>query len=790
MEGLKKVADGILPGKKQSLFPPDELKKILYNLIAWHDVGKSTAFFQYKIRKRILDDNQQCIIKREELNGYLSQNKKAGELLIAKDELGHHAHFGALAMLGAEGATEIDMDMLIRFHVIQKHHGNLGNFGTHLFCFDTDSPDDVNRMNIFKIQAENLHLEEFAETVNSFNARWSTEGYLSVLEKLTRQRKINNHITQLGEENTIKWFFKCVFLYSLLLSADKGDVMLADEKKEFEVITIPSSVIEDYKKKNLKDSNPVDALREQAYQTILSNLVQNPEQSFYSITLPTGLGKTFAALKAALILRENSTDHHCRIIYCLPFTSIIDQNANIVSQILKENGIPEKAVTVHHHLSENYKESLDEISFAETEYMVEGWQNEIMVTTFVQLWDSIFTNRNRQFRKFHNLVNSIIILDEVQNIPPKYIRAFEHVAEGLNKYFGTRFLFVTATPPVILPEKQTPLAVFGNENDYFFHRLNRIEIDLSLYAAGEIKLSELLKHVKDVLSSQSDASILFIFNTIRNSLEFYQLMKDVANEDSLFHLSAGHIPIRRIEILNAIRERLKAGKQVILVSTQVIEAGVDVDFNIVYRDFAPLDSINQAAGRCNRNGKRLKGKVFLFNSANNRYIQRIYDETLLDITKHLLQSCAKEIGEPAIAILNSQYFAEVKVKAQDTSSESPKILDHINKLQFEKLTEYPLIDDKMPRHNVYIPFTDDAVKLWSNYRDSFKITEPFKRRARLKSLLPLIQQYVVRIPKYIYKPSSDNADKFIIYESIWEPVYDMNSGFKLDSSKNSEAIVL
>jgi len=787
---MKKVADGILPNKKQSLFSPDELKKILYNLIAWHDAGKAASFFQYKIRKRILeDDKQDCILSRDELKEFLKQNKTAGELLKSKDEYGYHAHFGAIAMLAAEGDKEIDMEMLIRFHIIQKHHGNLGNFGTHLFCFDFD-PDGQDRMNVFKTQAQNFIIAEFADSVKQFNANWSMEQYLSMLERLTRQRRINNLITQLSEEKNIGWFFKCAFLYSLLLSADKGDVMLADERREFEVISVPSSIIENYKSRNIKDSNPVDSLREQAYQTVLSNLLQNPTQQFYSITLPTGLGKTFAALKAALTLREQTSDHHCRIIYCLPFTSIIDQNGSIVAEILKEAGISEKAVTIHHHLAENYKESADEISFAETEYLLEGWQNEIIVTTFVQLWESIFTNRNRQLRKFHNLVNSIIILDEVQNIPPKYLRAFEQVAENLAKYFGTRFLFVTATQPVILPGKQIYLAIHQNQNEHFFKQLNRIEIDLSLYKSGTIELSTLLQHVKDTLSKQPDASILFIFNTIRCSQEFYHLMKDEANEDCLFHLSAGHIPIRRIEILKTIRERLKAGKPTILVSTQVVEAGVDVDFNIVYRDFAPLDSINQAAGRCNRNGKKNKGKIFLFNSAHNKYLNQIYDETLLDITKHLLNSCSTIIDEPAIATLNSQYFTEVKIKAQDTSSESPKIIDHIYQLQFEKLTQYPLIEDKVPRYNVYIPIKSDALTLWSKYFDTFKITEPFKRRSTLKSIMPLIQQYVVRIPKYIYKPNPDDSDKLIIYEADWQSIYDMNTGFKLDSSETSKAIVL
>lgn len=576
------------------------------------------------------------------------------------------------------------------------------------------------------------------------------------------------------------YYFKTLFLYSILLSADKGDMMLKD--KSLERRSIPSTIIDEFKEKNIQSAHSINELREKAYQTAISNIKKLGDNNFFSITLPTGLGKTFTAYKASLVLKEQFCPNF-RIIYCLPFTSIIDQNAGIFKEILDSSGIAKQNIGIHHHLAvPELTEDIDDSTYSNWEYLTEGWQNEITITTFVQLWESLFACHNRQVRKFHNLANSIIILDEVQAINPELYPAFEFVLENMAKYFNTKFIFVTATQPVLLKEKVQELCLLDSE-DYFFKNMNRTKIDKSLLNEGLLDESELVRKILDIYYKEPK-STLIICNTIRYSQKVFELINNEIENDNTYYLSASLIPYSREKILDGVHKKLSDELPVILVSTQVVEAGVDIDFDTVYRDFAPMSSLNQAAGRCNRNAGNEPSNVFLFKSGKDK----IYDPTQLNITEEVLEQFESVISESEYFKMNLNYFNSIKNRIQDGSPTSESLISDILALRFEDVgskPNYRLFREDYKSYNYFIPINNKAVEVWDQYQSLMTIEEHFKRKEQIKLLMPNIMKYVVKVPEYIL-PEPDKPNKAIIFDEYWSEFYDESFGY---SSSNTETAV-
>jgi len=539
---------------------------------------------------------------------------------------------------------------------------------------------------------------------------------------------------------------------------------------------------------------PIDISREEAYQAIEKNAKAHSHEHFFSITLPTGMGKTFSAYNAAIQL-QNLSEGRPRIVYCLPFTSVIDQNVQVLSKIFQHNGEDLNLISKNHHLS-NPQETYNnqELGEQEGEYLTDGWEHDFIVTTFVQLTEGIFNNRNNRLRKFHNLTDSILILDEVQNIPPKFYKVIEATFQKMAEYFGTRFIFVTATQPLLMPkEKVIELTDPTLEKtEAYFRDLKRIQIDQSLLQNPPNQdVQHWIQVFQEDIEAQPDKSFLFILNTIRSSQKVFQALKSHEGEDcDVFYLSSSVLPCFRKEIINRIKD---SGKRRIVVSTQVVEAGVDIDLDVVYRDFAPLDSINQSAGRCNRNGVKDKGVVKLFNTDKAKII---YDGTNLDITRLVLEQFPNIIEESSLFDLNNLYFREVKQKIQDDSSTAQSIKRHMELLELEDLADkFKLIGKSYPTYNVFIPFKREDIKhltdfefdqgtpheVWRRYKQIFQeIENRFDRKQAIKKMRADIMQFVAKFPADKYQPPAKQEDKVIIYDEAWAASYDLETGFITD----------
>lgn len=795
-----------------SFFQKNLLEDIRKLLVYFHDLGKGTDFFQYKIIEAAQKSGStDFLLLHQAYLDHFSQTKArvVGELLHQNDRLSNHAKLGAY-LVQASVPDDDPLVAAIILKVIRRHHGYLTNFALSNDQKPQIALDERFDIPEMETQLQHFNVEMYQKILAAKGLDVDLSKWTVIRDKFKRKRPIESLELKLRNEKDLRYFFLQHFLFSLLLSADKGDMMIAlSADKHFyikENRLLPPQLVDSYKKAQFEAETPkpIDILREDAYQAIAQNVTRYADQSFFSLTLPTGLGKTFAAYNAAIQLQHHFPKQHAgckaRIIYCLPFTSIIDQNAQILQEMFRlysKNDITpldESWLAIHHHLS-TYNDRYDEkqLQNDEGEYLTAGWEQEVIVTTFVQLLESIFTNKNRALRKFHNMANAIFVLDEVQNIPPKYFEAVEAVFRKMAEYFGTKFIFVTATQPFLFKDSNAILELTDperNKTKQYFCEMNRIYLDQSLLKQNDYKpreLEEWIKVFSNDIDNNPDKSFLIICNTVAQSQEVFKQLQDQVHPptDAYIYLSSSLLPRIRRCLIHRIKRNIHFNKRQIIVSTQVVEAGVDIDLDIVYRDFAPIDSINQSAGRCNRNGIRGQGIVKLFHSGKDKYV---YDATLRNVTEQVLRKHQDVIEEKTLYDINLEYAAAIRKGVADQADPSKKLIEAMQQLQLEDVVaSFQLIEQDHRHYNVFVPYNQKAVAVWKKYTACFKLTD-FGRKRAIKKLQPLLLQFVTRFPKAHYKPPSAQSDKFLIYEENWEACYDLLTGFKLSSG--NETVIL
>jgi CRISPR-associated endonuclease/helicase Cas3 len=322
----------------------------------------------------------------------------------------------------------------------------------------------------------------------------------------------------------------------------------------------------------------------------------------FTMTIPTGGGKTLSSLAFAL---EHAVRHgKRRIVYAIPYTSIIEQTANIFRDIFEPLG----DILVEHHSNTDADQFGKEKSWSRL--ATENWDAPLIVTTTVQLFESLYAAKTSRCRKLHNLVNSVIVIDETQLLPAEHLNPIRHVMQLLQRYYGVSFVLSTATPTGLDPQKD-PFGrqlLEGMHSHEIVHRperyyasLKRVEYDLPADFSNVFSWDD----IRDQLVQHE--SMLCVVNTRKDARELFDKMPK-----GTYHLSALMCAEHRSTVIEQIRSGLKKDNSVRVISTQLIEAGVDLDFPVVYRALAGLDSIVQAAGRCNREGRPDPGQVVVF----------------------------------------------------------------------------------------------------------------------------------------------------------------------------------
>lgn len=450
----------------------------------------------------------------------------------------------------------------------------------------------------------------------------------------------------------------------------------------------------------------------------------------FTLTVPTGGGKTLSSLLFALLhaIRHGQT----RIIFVIPFTSIIEQNAQVIREILAPLQTHEFTPLIEHHSALS-----PDVETEQSRLAAENWDAPVIITTSVQFYESLYAAKTSRCRKLHHIANSVVILDEAQTLPVDFLHPCLRVLSELTANYHTTAVLCTATQPAIQRHEQDfPIGLekcreIIRDTDALFTALKRVE----LKSLGKIPDNDL------ACSLLNHSQALCIVNRRKHARDIFRLL---GNSEENFHLSALMCAEHRSQILTAIRNRLHDGKAVRLVSTQLIEAGVDVDFPTVYRSLAGLDSIAQAAGRCNRNGKLTIGQTYIFTPEDQK--GEAYFRETAQIASQLIELHSDLLSEDAI-----HHYFDLYYYQQKRRWDSKNILDSFRldggdkvlpfKFQFATVAkEFKLIDDwQVP---VLIPFDDKARDLITQLRNP---AIPLHR-----NLLRALQRYTVQIsPKVL-----------------------------------------
>lgn len=473
-------------------------------------------------------------------------------------------------------------------------------------------------------------------------------------------------------------------LLSALVDADRLDTERFWSPRSFSQRMIPKPSLGDFLTK-IKDAQEalrleaiknggtaVNQARWEIYQAGLK--AAECEPGFFRLTVPTGGGKTRSSLAFAL---KHAVKHGLRrVVYAIPFTSIIDQTADVFAGLLGAENI------IEHHSA---YEATDAEGENRTRLASENWDMPVVVTTNVQLFESLFANHPGKIRKIHNLAKSVLVLDEVQTLPANLLQPTLDALKELVTHYGVTVVLCTATQPAL----DAPLGFATLENvreivpepERYFRQLKRVEYQVDLEPQPWEAVAEKLRQHEQVLC---------IVNTKKQAQELFATLDD----PEAIHLSTHLYPVHRREVLASIRTRLEQGLPCRVVSTQLVEAGVDLDFPVVFRAVGPLDSMVQAAGRCNREGTLKRdgqltvGKVTIFRPEKEGLPQGTY-ASATGLSKNILKK-SEDLDNPELFI---KYFTELYRDLTHTDAED--IQGFRQRFDYPKVAErYKLINHK------------------------------------------------------------------------------------------------
>lgn len=590
--------------RKLNLEPVGELLGLM------HDFGKYSRKFQKYIHDETSLFNPDLDDEESTPNGSKVDHSTAGAQWVYRE----------LRKFGAEqGIGELFGQMLGL--CIASHHGE-----GLIDCLDGEgNPKWIERFNKTDELTHLAECERNADEAVQQKARELT-GENLIRSLLKAVKPILSDST--ANDKIKEFYLGCLtrFLFSCLIDADRINSSDFEREAQKEIRRLMEktdwqSAIDKLETHlaSFENRYPIDEIRRKISDECLKRAVDS--QGIYTLTVPTGGGKTLASLRYAL---HHAQKHNLdRIIYIIPYTSIIDQNAQAVREILGENWVLE-----HHSNLEPEKQSWQD------KLLSENWDKPIVFTTMVQFLDACFGGGTRGARHIHPMTNAVLIFDEIQTLPVKCVHLFCNVLNWLTTFGKSTAVLCTATQPLLSEsglqnfpeEKRESISVRGllklSENaeimgkhqdlDKLFDELSRVEIQFNEKVGGwnvEEAGTFLLKQF------QTTQSCLFIVNTKKWAQELYQYCKaqNVPSE-ALFHLSTNQCAAHRKAIFDTIKARLENKQPVVCISTQLIEAGVDISMACVIRALGGLDSIAQAAGRCNRHGEKDgKGQVYVLN---------------------------------------------------------------------------------------------------------------------------------------------------------------------------------
>ena len=752
--------------------PGDELKELLRIIVQYHDLGKYTSYFQ------------NYLLEKPPIDGTLKQ----------------HARIGGFAAYNILRGID-EKRALIALYIIFLHHSYLvdiqqisKNLNDNLkYIINCQKKDLTKRLD--RIQ-EDLNLEDPGKFIS-----YPEEKPIRRAFKLWAIRN-----------PCIQDYFLVNYLFSLLTEADKLDASdtIPYIPKRIDIDAVdqrfgkPGEIIT---QANLTDIQQFsnDELRNFCRSQVLQNL-KNPailDQYIFTLTAPTGIGKTMTALDFALKLKEKILQELkvvSRIIYALPFINIIEQAVREYEKTLPG----EVKILAHYQYADIFgKEEKSNEDGSEPNYnqrlmAQDTWQADVIITSFVQFFETLIGNRNKLLKKFNHYANAIIILDEVQTLRLDQMPLIGTALFYLSRFLKARIILMTATKPKVfeLAQEQilskegdevAPLELLECYNDVFafFERTKLVPLlDTSF---GKETLAE--DFVQKIFSAkwQVNKSCLIVCNTVKRSIEIHQTIKSFLKknclENRVEYLSTNIIPAHRAERIKRIKEAISSGQAPILISTQVVEAGVDLDFDMGFRDLGPIDSIIQVAGRINRNNNPKKKYSPLY-VVDFEDAMKIYGRITYDQAKFAFQG--------QIEILESNYLNTIRKYFDDIAdkksfSQFNKIFESMKMLRYDSdaevqdrpVSSFKIIEESRTTQAVFIEIDEYSTLLRSHYMARIKSEiskEEWERKYKQD-----FQKRIISIPGYMTAglPTINEFDETlrVVPLDVLPQYYDFDTGF-------------
>ncbi len=712
--------------------------------------------------------------------------------------------------------------------LIAKHHGNLPDFEPVDYCGTGKT---------ILSREENISLFDFINSIelpfnNLVNTFIEVSNFTQFIQNQIVQKKYLDRFIFYEVENRfpLDFFLDYQFAFASVIQADKADAANYDNfiERQQNDISVFCNIFNtklDVYLSNLNQDSELNKLRTKIRKEAVINLIENiSEKRVFELTAPTGSGKTLMLLSlASEIIKETGKK---RIVYCLPFLSITEQVENEVLKIFKGQ---EAYIQRIDSKSENQRfedlqikldnnpdeKTIDELSLLE--FQENTFAYPFVITTFVRFFETLLSNRNSELLKLPNFSNCIFLLDEIQSLPPRLYGFFIAYLTKFCDKFNSYAIISTATQPnFLLPEGNNDVKNFFSGYEKPISLLPLSYFNETLFNRYKLNVKEesiTLTGLKDRVI-ETNSSVLVILNTIDDTKELYKLLKDELNENEILLLNTHLTPLHRKLKIYLAKRRLRENKRIIVISTQLIEAGVDIDFPIVFRDFTTVASIVQSAGRCNRNGKlKEKGQVYLFKLIKNNRVRaelifNNFDKDLLRFTKEALDSSNKEnFEEKELISIQQDFFNKIQAEwhfAKHWKQDNKCILKpdwdfikDISQCMYEKIGKFKLIDDakfgkefqffvpKNDRDNkfdVLLQKQNELIKLYQEKLD-FKLIRKKKKEIEIhmkKMSNQIVQIRLKKDTQFQYLRGSNDS-----YFSLWKihkSKYSFNNGVNVDEN--------
>lgn len=514
-------------------------------------------------------------------------------------------------------------------------------------------------------------LEDFDRTKRLFFKKVMNEKEFDNYIQKAKEELINYLEMEDGKGYARKLMFLTKYIFSALIDADRTNSRVFDENNYREIDGSRVKLFSGYYEKLMNKINefkiisdaksPINQLR-----SIMSNqcdaFAEKPS-GIYTLSIPTGGGKTLASLRYAL--RHAELYNKKRIIYIVPYTTIIEQNANEVREILQDysNILEHHSNIIHDDVDDDEADDGRISERQKLKLAKDNWDSPIIFTTMVQFLDTFYAYGGRNIRRLHNLSESVIIFDEVQKVPVHCVSLFNHALNFLKTYGKSSIVLCTATQPA-LDFVQNKLdinldAEIIEDIDHVVKSFKRVDI-IDKATQSPFTQDKLVDFIYEKLTEINN--VLIILNTKKAVKDLYEVLLDFDQDIQVYHLSTSMCPRHRTIILDKVKKHLKNHEKVICVSTQLIEAGVDISFECVIRSLAGLDSVAQAAGRCNRHGEEERRNVYVIDYENENLSKLKEIAIGKEITKNILKDLDKDSTTHGGNLLSLQamerYFKE------------------------------------------------------------------------------------------------------------------------------------